>query len=91
MRLFQAASLQSSSAFSDLRHHEVLSAFATNAQVSLSWSASTYATSYDVKCAADINGPYVFIGSTAALTYDDTDGLVNATTYYYVVSATGAG
>ena len=68
-----------------------LSASATNAQVSLSWSASTYATGYDVKRAVDINGPYVFIGSTAALTYDDTDGLVNATTYYYVVSATGAG
>ena len=68
-----------------------LSALATNAQVSLSWSASTYATSYDVKRATDINGPYVFIGSTATLTYDDTDGLVNATTYYYVVSATGAG
>jgi fibronectin type 3 domain-containing protein len=64
-----------------------------NAQVSLSWSASTFATSYDVKRATDINGPYDYIGTTTApeVTYDDTDGLSNATTYYYVVAATGAG
>jgi hypothetical protein len=68
-----------------------LSATPGSQQVSLSWAASTFATGYDVKRATDINGPYDFIGSTAALTYDDTDGLSNATTYYYVISAVGAG
>lgn len=62
-----------------------------NAQVALSWTGSAFATSYDVKRATDINGPYDLIGSTAALMYDDIDGLSNATTYYYVISATGAG
>lgn len=82
----------SSSGFSDHRYHEVLSAIATHAQVSLSWSASsTYTARYDVKRAEDINGPYIIMGSTAALTCDDTDGLVNATTCYCVMSATNAG
>jgi hypothetical protein len=67
-----------------------LSAVAGDASVSLSWSASEFATSYDVKRAANLAGPYSPLGTTAALTYDDT-GLANGATYYYVVSATGAG
>ena len=67
-----------------------LSATAGDAQVSLSWSASDFASSYDVKRAASIGGPYSSIGTTAALTYDDT-GLNNAVTYHYVVAAIGTG
>jgi hypothetical protein len=70
-----------------------LSAIAGNAQVSLSWTSSAFATGYTVKRAEDIAGPYNIIGGTTepVVTYVDTNGLFNATTYYYVVSATGAG
>ena len=67
-----------------------LSATPGDSQVTLSWSASTFATSYDVKRAPAIGGPYAYIGTTAGLTYDDL-GLNNAQTYYYVVAAIGAG
>ena len=67
-----------------------LSALAGDSQVSLSWSASTFATSYDVKRADDFAGPYASIGTTGTLTYDDL-GLNNAQTYYYVVAAIGTG
>ena len=67
-----------------------LSALAGDSQVTLSWSASEFATSYDVKSADDIGGPYNSIGTTSALTFDDL-GLNNAQTYYYVVAAIGAG
>lgn len=70
-----------------------LSASPTNQQVSLSWTGTAFATGYTVKRAEDIAGPYTTIGSTTdpVVTYDDTNGLVNATTYYYMVSATGPG
>ena len=61
-----------------------------DAQVALSWTASAFATSYDVKRATDIGGPYVSIGTTSSTTFDDT-GVDNAVTYYYVVAAIGAG
>ena len=67
-----------------------LSATQGDSQVSLSWSVSAFATSYDVKRADDIAGPYTPIATTASLSYDDL-GLNNAQTYYYVVSANGAG
>ncbi|MBT8045811.1 MAG: hypothetical protein KJN67_01475, partial [Pontiella sp.] len=67
-----------------------LSAIVGDSQVSLSWSASAFATSYDVKRADDIGGPFISIGTTGALTIDDT-GVNNAVTYYYVVAAIGAG
>jgi len=69
------------------------SASATNQQVTINWTGTAFATGYTIKRAEDINGPYVIIGSTTGpeVTYVDTNGLVNATTYYYVVSATGAG
>lgn len=70
-----------------------LAATAGNAQVALSWSASAFATSYDVKRSAALTGPFSIIGTTAAptVTYTDTNGLSNGTTYYYVASATGPG
>jgi cellulose 1,4-beta-cellobiosidase len=69
-----------------------LAATAGNAQVLLSWTASSFATGYDVKRATASAGPYAPIGTTTAPTVTYTDsGLNNGTTYYYVVSATGAG
>jgi len=70
-----------------------LAATAGDAQVTLSWTASSYATGYTVKRSTDSGGPYTAIGTTTAptVTYTDSSGLINGTTYYYVVSATGAG
>jgi fibronectin type 3 domain-containing protein len=63
-----------------------LSATAGNAQVSLSWTASSGATSYNVKRATVNGGPYTTVASPTTTSYTDT-GLNNGTTYYYVVSA----
>jgi beta-lactamase superfamily II metal-dependent hydrolase len=64
-----------------------LTATAGNAQVSLSWTASTGATSYNVKRATATGGPYTVVASGVnATTYTNT-GLTNGTTYFYVVSA----
>src|ERR1019366_201038 len=57
-----------------------------NGQVGLSWSASSGATSYNVKRSTTSGGAYTTIGSPATASYTDT-GLTNGTTYYYVVSA----
>ena len=63
-----------------------LTATAGNAQVSLSWSASSGATSYNVMRATANGGPYTTISSPTTTSYSDT-GLTNGTTYYYVVTA----
>jgi fibronectin type 3 domain-containing protein len=65
-------------------------ATADDSQVSLSWTASPFATGYDVQRSTAYSGPYTSIGSTASTMLVDT-GLSNATTYYFVVAATGAG
>jgi fibronectin type 3 domain-containing protein len=64
-------------------------------QVVLNWTASTGATSYDVRRATVGGGPFASIvpaaGVTTGSTYTDT-GVTNDTTYYYVVTArNGAG
>jgi fibronectin type 3 domain-containing protein len=63
-----------------------LLATAGNAEVSLTWSASSGATGYYVQRATLSGGPYVQIAVPAANSYTNT-GLTNGTTYYYVVSA----
>ncbi len=63
-----------------------INATAGDAQVSLSWNASSGATSYNVKRATSSGGPYTTIASPAGISYVNT-GLTNGTTYYYVVSA----
>ena len=55
-------------------------------EVALAWPASVGATSYDVKRATVSGGPYTTVACTTTTTYTDT-GLLNGTTYYYVVSA----
>lgn len=66
-----------------------LTATAGNQKVSLTWSASSGATSYNVNRSTTSGGPYTQV--TNVTTTSDTDsGLTNGTTYYYVVAAVGA-
>jgi beta-galactosidase len=62
-----------------------LGASAGHAEVALSWTGSSGATSYNVKRANVSGGPYTTVAATAATMYMDT-GLA-AGTYYYVISA----
>ena len=66
-----------------------LTATAGNAQVSLSWSASSGATSYNVKRSPTSGGPYTTVGSPITTSFTNT-GLTNGTTYFYVVTAVNA-
>jgi fibronectin type 3 domain-containing protein len=63
-----------------------LTAAAGNAQVSLTWNASTGATSYHVKRSTTNGSGYAQIGAPTTTNFVDT-GLANGTTYYYVVTA----
>jgi fibronectin type 3 domain-containing protein len=64
-----------------------LQAAGGSAQVSLSWSASTGAASYNVKRSTTNGGPYnTAVASPTATNYTDTT-VTNGTIYYYVVSA----
>jgi fibronectin type 3 domain-containing protein len=63
-----------------------LAAIAGNAQVALTWSASTGATSYQVKRSTTSGSGYSTVGSPTATNYTDTS-VTNGTTYYYVVAA----
>ncbi|MGC1418350.1 MAG: fibronectin type III domain-containing protein, partial [Candidatus Acidiferrum sp.] len=66
-----------------------LQAAAGNAQVILTWTASSGATSYHVKRGTTSGGPYTQVAAPTSTSYTDT-GLTNGTTYYYVVSALNA-
>ncbi len=66
-----------------------LTATAGNQQASLTWTASSGATSYYVKRGTVSGGPYTTVGTPAGTTYADTK-LTNGTAYYYVVTAVGA-
>jgi fibronectin type 3 domain-containing protein len=67
-----------------------LQATAGNAQVSLSWNASTGATSYNVKRSTVTGGPFSStVASPTATNYVDS-AVTNGTTYFYVVSAVNA-
>jgi len=63
-----------------------LAAVPGNAQISLSWMASSGATGYYVKRSTTTGGPYTQIAAQSASAYTDT-GLTNGTKYFYVVSA----
>src|SRR5208282_1657966 len=63
-----------------------LVATAGNAQVMLTWTASTGASSYNVKRSTTNGGPYSTVNSPTVTNYTDS-GLTNGTTYYYVVTA----
>jgi hypothetical protein len=63
-----------------------LSANPGNAQVTLTWSSTSGATSYHVMRATTSGGPFTQVGAPTSTSYNDAS-LTNGTTYYYVVSA----
>jgi chitin-binding protein len=67
-----------------------LTAAAGNAQVSLSWSAASGATGYNVKRSTTNGGPYSNVATNVTGTSYVNTGLTNGTTYYYVVTAVNA-
>ena len=64
-----------------------LTAIGGDLRVTLNWSASPGATSYKVKRALTVGGPYTTIQTLAGTTFTDL-AVSNGNTYYYVVSAT---
>ena len=66
-----------------------LVATAGNQQITLSWSASTGATKYDIYRYRASDGNYPYLAQTTSTSYPDT-GLTNGTTYSYKVSALNA-
>jgi PKD repeat protein len=61
-----------------------------DAQVSLSWTASSGASHYDVKRSTTSGGGYSVIADNITATSYLDSGVTNGTTYYYVVSAGNA-
>lgn len=59
-------------------------------QLDFTWSASSGASSYNVKRALVPGGPYSTIGSPTTTVYSDMT-ITNGATYYYVASAVGDG
>jgi fibronectin type 3 domain-containing protein len=68
-----------------------LAATGGDAQVSLTWTASPGAASYQVKRSPTPEGPYAIIATGITDTSLTDTGLTNGTTYYYVVSASNLG
>jgi fibronectin type 3 domain-containing protein len=64
-----------------------LTATAGNAQVTLTWSASSGATSYNVLRSTASGGPYSQVATGVTTTTSTDTGLTNGQTYYYVVQA----
>ncbi len=70
----------------DLAAPTGLTATAGDAQVALTWSAVSGATSYNVKRSTTTGASYATVGTASTGSYVDHN-LANGTTYYYVVSA----
>ncbi len=66
-----------------------LTAAADATRITLNWTASAGATSYNVKRATASGGPYTIIGPSSDTLHRDS-GVVSGTTYYYVISAVNA-
>jgi hypothetical protein len=62
---------------------------AGDAAVTLTWTASSGATGYNVKRATSSGGPYTQLAAPTSTEYSDSS-VTNGTTYYYVVSALNA-
>ena len=67
-----------------------LAATSGDEQVSLSWTASSGATSYNVKSSTTSGGSYTTVMNVITTNFVAT-GLTNGTTYYFVVSALNMG
>jgi autotransporter-associated beta strand protein len=63
-----------------------LTAQAAHGLVQLNWTAAPSAFSYNVKRGTTGGGPYTTIATVPVTSFSDTNGLVDNTTYYYVVS-----
>jgi fibronectin type 3 domain-containing protein len=63
----------------------------SSSQIDLTWTASTGATSYNVKRATASGGPYTTIATGVTATSFSDTALAGGTTYYYVVSAVSSG
>jgi fibronectin type 3 domain-containing protein len=68
-----------------------LNATPGNNQVSLSWSASTGATGYQIYRGTTTNGETLFASPTGTLTTYVDSTAANGTTYYYEVTAVNSG
>jgi hypothetical protein len=66
-----------------------LTAIAANAQVTLSWTPSVGANSYNLNRSTQSGGPYATVANLAGTGYTDTT-VTNGITYYYAVSAVNA-
>ncbi|MCA1596871.1 MAG: cellulase, partial [Chloroflexi bacterium] len=60
-----------------------------NGSVSLTWTASTGAASYNVKRSTVSGGPYSTVGTSTNASYAD-NSVTNGSAYYYVVTAVNA-
>lgn len=68
-----------------------VTASAGNAQATVSWTAVSGATGYNVKRSTTNGGPYSNVNTSAVTGTSFTNtGLTNGTTYYYVVTAVNA-
>jgi TatA/E family protein of Tat protein translocase len=67
-----------------------LSAKSSQGAMTLNWSATSGATSYNVKRSGTSGGPYALIASLASTSYID-EGVASGTYYYVVTSMSAAG
>lgn len=68
----------------------VVAAWRTTSQISLTWTASASATSYNVKRSTTSGGPYTVLATgVTGSSYSDTT-VAGGTVYYYVVAAMNA-
>ncbi len=67
-----------------------VAATAGDGQVNLQWNATPTATSYQVKRATVSGGPYTTIAPNVTTTTFNDTGVINGTTYFYVISAANA-
>jgi hypothetical protein len=63
---------------------------AASAQISITWTASTGAASYQVERAAGVSGPFSVVGSPASTSFTDT-GVTAGKSYFYRVRAFDSG
>jgi len=95
-RVFSMTSANIQSAFLQIQPGAVPNApsgvagTAGNAQVALTWTAASGATSYNVKRSLTSGGPYANVQTGVTATNYTNTGLTNGTAYFYVVTAVNA-